>query len=187
MSVTRGEQAGSRRAMPDLKGMDFEGPDPGLFNYPQIMHLLKVEFSRARRYQYPLSCILLQIDRLENLRDLYGYHMKDMVLDHVVSIVRRNSRTCDFLGKTGERLMMMLPHTDGDGVRSLARRIQEKLSHLRFEIDGRGINVTASIGGATYDDHSSIFFDTVVKHAEAALAQAVQAGGNGFRLYVAEA
>ena len=45
--------------MPELKGMDFESQDPGLFNYPQILHLLKVEFSRARRYHYPLSCLLL--------------------------------------------------------------------------------------------------------------------------------
>ena len=38
--------------------------DAGLFSYTQILHLLKIEFSRARRYQYELSCILLEIDRL---------------------------------------------------------------------------------------------------------------------------
>lgn len=170
--------------MPELKGMDFESQDPGVFNYPQILHLLKVEFTRARRYQYALSCLLMQIDRLENLRDLYGYHMKDAVLDQVVSVIRRNTRACDFLGKTGERLMIVLPHTDAEGLRSLARRIQDKLSQLRFEVDGRGISITASIGGATYEDQASIFFDTVLKHAETALGQVVQAGGNGFRAFL---
>ncbi|MFO0982066.1 MAG: GGDEF domain-containing protein [Planctomycetota bacterium] len=170
-----------------MQGIDFQSQDPGLFNYPQILHLLKVEFSRARRYRYPLSCLLVQIDRLENLRDLYGIHMKEMVLDQVVSVIRVNSRSCDFLGKTGERLMMVLPHTDGEGVRAIARRIQEKLGQLRFEVDGRGITVTASMGGATYEDHASIFFDTVIKNAETVLNQVIQSGGNGFRLFMPSA
>ena len=38
--------------------------ESGLFSYTQILHLLKIEFARARRYQYELSCVLVEIDRL---------------------------------------------------------------------------------------------------------------------------
>ena len=37
---------------------------PRLFSLAQIQHVLKVEFSRARRYRYPLTLLCLEIDNL---------------------------------------------------------------------------------------------------------------------------
>ena len=99
--------------------------------------LLKIEFSRARRYDYPLTCALFQIDRIDNLKDLYGYKIRDRIEEQVVGVVHQLSRTSDFLGKMGERMVLILPHTDGDGVRVLMSRVQERLQELSFEIDER--------------------------------------------------
>ncbi|MEW6746718.1 MAG: GGDEF domain-containing protein [Planctomycetota bacterium] len=170
--------------MGGLDAIKFNNPEPGLFTYAQILHLLKIEFSRARRYQYPLAALLLQIDRLENLKDLYGYRMRDTVQDQVVAVISQHSRASDFLGKLGERLIMILPHTDGEGAQVIARRIQDQLGRLTFEIDEREINITVSIGIAVMRDQSTIFFDALIQQAESALLRVTERGGNGILVYV---
>ena len=47
-----------------------------LFSQAQILHLMKNEFARSRRYGLPLGCIVLQVDRLPQLVDLYGAELR---------------------------------------------------------------------------------------------------------------
>ncbi len=157
--------------------------EAGLFSYAQILHLLKIEFSRARRYTYPLTCALFQIDRLENLKDLYGYKVRDQIEERVVGVVHQLSRSSDFLGRMGERMVLILPHTDSEGVRVLMGRVGERLAALSFEIDERPVQVTLSAGIATYRDRNSLFYDSVLKNAEASLDQVLARGGNGVQVF----
>ena len=48
-------------------------PGAGVFSLSQIRHLMRVEFGRAQRYGYPLSCLVISVDRLDSLRDLVTY------------------------------------------------------------------------------------------------------------------
>ena len=63
--------------------------DRSLFSLAQIQHLIRVEFHRAQRYGYPLSCLMVGVDRLNQLRDLYGYDSKEAVLEEVIEILKR--------------------------------------------------------------------------------------------------
>lgn len=157
--------------------------EAGLFSYAQILHLLKIEFSRARRYGYPLTCCLFQVDRLENLKDLYGYKVRDKIEETTVSIVHQLSRSSDFLGKIGERMIMILPHTDDEGVRILMDRVRQKVRDTAFDVDGRPVQVTISAGIATYRDRNTLFFDSIIKNAESTLNQVVARGGNGVAVH----
>ncbi len=163
-----------------LESFDSEA---GLFSYSQILHLLKVEFSRARRYEYPLTCALFQIDRLDHLKDIYGYKIRDQIEERVVSIVHQLSRSSDFLGKVGERMVVILPHSDAEGVRVLMTRVQERLRDFAFEVDGRPVQVSLSVGIATYQRQNTLFFDAVLKNAESALESVVQRGGNAAAVF----
>ncbi len=159
--------------------------EAGLFSYAQILHLLKIEFSRARRYGYPLTCCLFQIDRLENLKDLYGYKVRDRIEESVVSIVHQLTRSSDFLGKIGERMIMILPHTDAEGVKVLMERVRTRVKEFAFEVDDRPVQVTLSAGIATYRDRNTLFFDSIIKNAESALAQIIGRGGNAVGIHTA--
>ena len=169
--------------MPDHDSLESFSAEAGLFSYAQILHLLKIEFSRARRYDYPLTCCLFQIDRLENLKDLYGYKVRDQIEEQVVAVVHRMSRSSDFLGKIGERMILILPHTDAKGVKILMDRVREKIRDFAFEVDERPVQVSISAGLATYRDRNTLFFDSIIKNAETALDQVVARGGNGVDVY----
>ena len=59
---------------------------PGVFSLTQIRHLMRVEFSRAQRYSYPVTCIAVACDRMGHLRDLYGYEFRESVMDEVIAV-----------------------------------------------------------------------------------------------------
>ncbi|MCI0585288.1 MAG: GGDEF domain-containing protein [Planctomycetes bacterium] len=154
--------------------------DPGLFSYPQVIHLLTVEFARARRYEYPLSLLLLRVDGLETLRDLHGHRARDLVRERAMGLVRRESRSCDFLGRfPDDRLLVVLPHTDLDGAHALAERVRAALAALEVDVEGgRPFRATASLGVACYRDRNTLFYDALVFAAEEGLREAASLGGN---------
>lgn len=153
-------------------------PPSVTLTYPQLQNLLRVEFARARRYDYPLCCMAVQVDRLDHLRDLYGSKAREMILSKVLKVVQGQSRASDAVGWTGDRIVVVLPHTDVDGARVVADRIRRKVGELPFEVNDRHLEVTISLGLAAFTDPDTIFFDALLKDAEKALADAMQRGGN---------
>ncbi len=154
------------------------GDDTGIFSYTQILHLLKIEFARARRYQYQLSCMLVEIDRLASLGDLHGSGVRDEVEASIGDLLNRHSRGCDFVGRLGERFVMLLPHTPIEGATLLARRLHDRVAGLEVRVDDRRLRVSISAGVASIDGDESIFFDAVLKRAEEALESVLAKGGD---------
>lgn len=157
-----------------------QSPERSLFSLAQIQHLIRVEFHRAQRYGYPLSCLLVGIDRLGHLRDLYGYESKEAIVEEVVEMLKRETRTSDFLGRLADdHLLVVVPHTGEDGAARMVQRLLEAARALQFESDGRTMEVSLSIGvGATSGGDDVLFFDSLLEAAEAGLESAQAAGGN---------
>jgi diguanylate cyclase (GGDEF)-like protein len=153
----------------------------GLFSVAQIHHLLRVEFHRSQRHHYPLSCLVLAVDRLESLRDRHGYETKERVLDAIVLLLGEATRSSDYLGRTADdRLMAVVPHTDAAGARVLARRLVERARSLRLERMPEAFPVSLSIGLAATAGEGDTFHDALLASAESALSEAIAAGGDGF-------
>ena len=156
-------------------------PGAGVFSLSQIRHLMRVEFGRAQRYGYPLSCLVISVDRLDSLRDLYGYEFRESVLEAVIELLQEETRTCDYLGRLmDDRLMAILPHTTSEGAQAGARRILAAARKLSFQPQGAPLRITLSIGISHYEDDNTLFFDSLVEAAEGALAEAARNGGDRF-------
>ena len=157
--------------------------DRSLFSVAQIQHLIRVEFHRAQRYGYPLTCMMIGVDRLGHLRDLYGYESKEAIVDGVVDLLKRESRSSDFLGRMADdRLLAVVPHTGPEGAAALASRILSASRDLGFESDGRSIAVTLSIGLAHTQGEELLFFDALLQGAEDGLGTAQASGGDRFEV-----
>ena len=167
--------------MAELSSAQFQDGEPGLFSLSQIMHLMRIEFGRAQRYHYPLAVLVIGVDRLGYLRDLYGYESKEAVLDEVARLLQAESRTCDFLGRLADdRLMAVVPHTPVEGLKVLAERLLKGVRAIQFESDGKRIPIAVSIGGASMSDAQTLFVDQLVGAAERALEEAASAGGDRY-------
>jgi diguanylate cyclase (GGDEF)-like protein len=162
-------------------GGSFRGSAKDLFSPAQIQHLMRVEFDRAQRYNYPLVLLVIGVDRLAQLQDLYGADVKDEIQGGVAGVLRGTTRASDSLGYlVDDRMVVLVPHTPDRGAEVLARRVLEAVRNLRFECDGRVTRVTVSIGGAYNNRKGELSFATMLEVAEEGLRVAREGGGNRY-------
>jgi diguanylate cyclase (GGDEF)-like protein len=150
-----------------------------LFSQAQILHLMKNEFARSRRHGLPLGCLVVQVDRLPQLIDLYGAELRAAVRGAVATRVREKTRGSDLLGATNDdRYLLVLPHTNLTQTRIVADRLLQVFQDLEVTVDGRPLALAISVGISACDDQKTMFFDTLLGQAEAALEFAARSGGN---------
>ncbi|HYX24160.1 MAG TPA: response regulator, partial [Thermoanaerobaculia bacterium] len=67
-------------------------------NHRVIYDRLTEELERARRYRYPLSVVLCDLDHFKEVNDTYGHLAGDTVLREGAAVLRRCLRSTDLLG-----------------------------------------------------------------------------------------
>tara|TARA_R110002072_G_scaffold27804_1_gene90161 strand:- start:17766 stop:18365 length:600 start_codon:yes stop_codon:yes gene_type:complete len=150
-----------------------------LFSQAQILHLMKNEFARARRHGIPMGIVLLQVDRIAHLADLHGGNLRQTVKQAVAQLVREKTRGSDLLGTTNDdRYLLVMPHTDLQKARIVADRLHQMFFEVDVSVDGNPLTMTASVGLTACDDQGTLFFDSLLSQAEAALEYATSGGGD---------
>jgi diguanylate cyclase (GGDEF)-like protein/PAS domain S-box-containing protein len=138
------------------------------------------EFARARRYDHPLSVLMLDIDRFKRINDTFGHPVGDEVVKAMAQLCKEALREIDHLGRMGgEEFAILLPETVGEEAARVAERIRQAVEAFVVDIDGLtpGISFTVSIGVACLilKDQG---FDQMLMRADRALYKAKQAGRN---------
>jgi diguanylate cyclase (GGDEF)-like protein len=105
------------------------------------------ECSRARRYGNELSCLMIDIDFLDDIQKKFGYACVEYVLRAVAYTVRQWTRDSDIAGRFSDRkFAVLLPETDVEGATTVREKILEALEESRFEWEGEEVPVAVSIG-----------------------------------------
>ena len=162
------------------------GGEPQVLSLAQIQHLMRVEFSRAQRYGYPIACLVVAVDRLGELRDRLGYEAKEALLEAVVELLHVQTRGSDFLGRLpDDRFLVVVPHTPPEGLRLLADRLVESARACSVPALGDEA-VRLSIGGSWMTSGETLFFDDLRATAERELERALLEGGDRAALSLPE-
>lgn len=168
-------------AMSSFSSAQFRGSQKDLFSPAQIQHLMRVEFDRAQRYHYGLVLLVIGIDRLEQLQDLYGTELRDQVHGALVGLLKGATRASDAMGcLVDDRILVLVPHTPPEGAGVLAKRVLDGMRQINFDCDGRPTRVSISIGGAHNARKGELAFDTLLEVAVAGLKVARDSGGNRY-------
>ena len=172
-------QAFKTRPMTSASTVSFGRSTQGLFDPDEVRELMNVEFERALRHDYPIACLLMQVDRLFELETTYGFEVRQEILQSLTRLLQQETRAGDFLGMLiDDRMLILLPHTSGEVGMLLARRILDSARRLEFEIGGRSLRVTLSIGLSHNRHKDARSFATLVRVAEEGASVADSAGGN---------
>lgn len=127
----------------------------GLNNRGALNELLKAEVGRSRRYQQPLSVIMIDIDHFKRVNDLYGHEAGDRVLARFGSILLHNLRQPDMVGRWGgEEFLIVAPGSDSAAAEKLAERIRGIIKAV--EPHQIPEPVTASFGVAQLTERQSL-------------------------------
>lgn len=136
------------------------------------------EMARCRRYGFPLSVIVMDLDHFKLLNDTYGHNAGDAALCLVVRDLQSALRGTDLLCRSGgEEFLILLPHTDHATALHLAERLRKRISQIVVPVEGKKVGVTASLGVASWNGAAESW-TTMVKRADAALYLAKNAGRN---------
>ncbi|MHB1845448.1 MAG: GGDEF domain-containing protein [Deltaproteobacteria bacterium] len=155
---------------------------------------LRRELARARRYREPLSLVLFDLDRFDEVNERHGCACGDQVLREIshllvgVPSAGRDSnglalcfRETDLATRFGpDSFLVVLPATSQEGAFQAAERFLAGLRQHRFSASSGGAPVasaTASAAVVTFpDDASSV--EGLLERAELLVAAAAQAGGD---------
>ena len=144
----------------------------GVQNRRYFEHRCQVEISQARRYQHPLACMFLDIDKFKRINDTHGHQSGDEVLRAVAHAIQTQLRAGDTIARYGgEEFVVLLPQTAGNYAQEIAERIRAAIASQNFPAhSGQEINVTISIGLAMLPAHWTS--ETVSSHASLLVATA---------------
>lgn len=100
----------------------------GLRNRQRFFEDLRREFAASRRYDSPLSLILLDVDGLRTVNETRGYDAGDRLLLALAELLMTRLRVTDIAARIGDDdFAIILPRTPQEGAERLAQRIAEAL------------------------------------------------------------
>ncbi len=119
----------------------------GLYNRLFLEEALEREVSRANRYGFPLSLIMLDLDNFKSVNDRYGHDVGDRVLIRFAQVIKKNVRGTDIPARYGgEEFVVLLPHTGLEEAQRVAERIRSVFERTTFRFNGEVFRLTVSAG-----------------------------------------
>ena len=119
----------------------------GLYNRLFLEEALEREVSRANRYGFPLSLIMLDLDNFKSVNDRYGHDVGDKVLVRFAQVIKKNVRGTDIPARYGgEEFVVLLPHTGPEEAQRVAERIRSVFERTTFRFNGEVFRLTVSAG-----------------------------------------
>jgi diguanylate cyclase (GGDEF)-like protein len=124
----------------------------GLYNRRQLHNVFENEISRSKRYNRPLSIILMDVDDFKKFNDTYGHLAGDSVLNRLGQIIQSSIRGTDKgFRYGGEEFLVVLPETNGTDAIITAKRIMQTMEEEKFHPNANTTVVkTLSVGIAEY-------------------------------------
>jgi diguanylate cyclase (GGDEF)-like protein/PAS domain S-box-containing protein len=150
----------------------------GLANRRCVLDRLDQELARIQRFGKPMALLMADLDFFKRVNDTYGHAAGDEVLRQFAELARLTLRKIDLIGRFGgEEFIILLPGTDGEGARSYAERLRQKVAAKGFITEAGEVELTISIG-ATLVNGGDRDCDEVISRADRALYFAKQNGRN---------
>ncbi len=148
-----------------------------LYTHRYFQETLEREIVRARRYQKPLSMMMVDIDFFKSVNDTHGHQAGDCVLRDLSARIRNLLRRSDFACRYGgEEMAIILTDTAHDNAISTAERLRRDVENMIVTFLDREISVTVSIGVSNYTPELSK--PEMIELADRALYRAKRQGRN---------
>jgi diguanylate cyclase (GGDEF)-like protein len=159
-----------------LKEFSFKDEVTGLYNRRFFSIRLEEEVSRYRRFNHPVSVVLLDLDAFKAVNDDLGHGAGDETLRAMAEILLKQSRGINVICRYGgDEFAVLLVETSKGGARLYADRIRYVLSTWTF---AHGRRVTASFGIASLPEDVAPAAEELIRAADEALYAAKRAGKN---------
>ena len=159
-----------------LKEFSFKDDVTGLYNRRFFTIRLEEEASRFRRFNHPVSVVLLDLDGFKRVNDELGHGAGDDTLRVMADLLLKYSRGINVICRWGgDEFAVLLVETTKAGAQLYAERLRQVLAAYPF---AHGRQITASFGIAALPEDVEPAAEDLIRAADEALYAAKRAGKN---------
>jgi diguanylate cyclase (GGDEF)-like protein/PAS domain S-box-containing protein len=167
------------RSNKELKQMALRDPHTGLYNHRYLIEVLNAEFERSRRYNSPLSLMMIDLDYFRSINDVYGHQFGDKVLRKFAVFLKKTVRQYDIVVRYGgEEFAVLFPGTGRAKTISMAQRLLDEISLQDFGSHKNSIKLKVSVAVASFPEDKVIKSSDLIEVTDHVLNKAKECGGN---------
>jgi diguanylate cyclase (GGDEF)-like protein len=164
----------------DPSRLIFEDELTGIHNRRFLLSYLEHKVLWDTREDFPLSLLVIDLDRFKQINDTHGHEAGDQVLTWLATLLREIAGDEGLpIRYGGDEFMLLLPRTDSAAARRVAEGLLSQASERPFKLreSGTKLPITLSIGIATapQDANNST---RLLQTADTALYHAKRSGRN---------
>lgn len=138
-----------KKAEEQIRTLALSDPLTGLANYRRLLEVLDSEIRRYDRTERPFSVLLLDLDELKKINDVYGHLTGSRAIARVADVLRMQLREIDTPARYGgDEFVVVLPETGSEAIRKVVRRISERLRE-----DPEEPRISVSSGAAIFPEN----------------------------------
>ncbi len=150
----------------------------GLSNRRHIMQQANEEISRSRRLNSSLIIGIMDLDFFKKINDNYGHAVGDHVLQQFSSLIKKEIRQYDNIGRIGgEEWLVLFPDAKQKDIESIIKRMRESISNISANDDNKTLNISFSMGLTTFTETDNNIDELIIR-ADNALYKAKENGRN---------
>ncbi|MDR0760419.1 MAG: sensor domain-containing diguanylate cyclase [Treponema sp.] len=151
----------------------------GLFNHGFFITRLNEEIAHTNRHEQESSLIAIDVDQFKSFNDNYGHLAGDKVLECIAQVIKQSVRIEDVPSRFGgEEFTILLPNTDQNTALIVAERVRNAIAAITVPWTQPLPQVTISLGIFTFNKHTKLSADEVLRRADEALYQSKTNGRN---------
>lgn len=150
-------------------------------NRAYLIDYAKMVLSEHRLHRQNLAVLYIDLDRFKSINDAFGHHIGDEILTQFSNRISQCAGQDKFFRISGDEFLLIGEHTNIEQAEELAQKIIQCMQQ-GFEINGRIINMTASVGIAMFPEHGEELQELLM-HADIAMLQSKQQGRNSCTVF----
>lgn len=132
-----------RRQNRELERLATRDPLTGCCNRRFFFEQFESRWSNASRHNYPISCVMVDVDHFKSVNDRFGHQAGDTVLENVARVLQATARDGDIVCRYGgEEFVVLLPHIDIDDAALAAERFRQAVESMPIP----NLSITVSLG-----------------------------------------
>ncbi|GAB4282909.1 MAG: hypothetical protein Kow0029_28760 [Candidatus Rifleibacteriota bacterium] len=140
---------------------------------------LEDEIKRARRFSFPLTLVIFDIDKFSLFNEKNGRKLGDAALWEIGQILKDSVRATDIPCRSGpEEFAVILAHTNAGQALVFAERLRERIAGFVIKRGDQEGKLTVSLGIAEYSNETVHAPHKLIEMAEEAVAESKKKGGN---------
>lgn len=154
----------------------------GLSNRRYFDEEYKRAWGQARRYETPLSLLILDVDNFKRVNDTLGHGMGDRMLVALAKMLAAKARPADVVARYGgDEFVLVLPETDLDGATALADSLVKAAKELAVSPLHPELHPAISVGVASWKaGGETLSAPELLNRADQALYEAKRSGRDRF-------